>query len=256
MTPRRDGVLAGLGVLPAGLRLLREHRELWIWCALPALLTVALFGAAIAVFALVLLEPLSGWLASALDVGAPGAWYAWLWVGPLRVLAWGVRWLLLLVGAVAVYALFTVVGSVLASPFLDALSSRVERIRTGEVGASPESFARAALRAVAFELRRAALFTALQLAILLLAVITGLAPVAAVVGVAVAAAFLALDYTAYPFDRRGVPFALRRRWFGRHRAALLAFGGGALLTFFVPGLNFLCLPWLVTSGTLLALELP
>ena len=35
---------------------------------------------------------------------------------------------------------------------------------------------------------------------------------------------------------------------------MLGFGGSAFATFLVPGLNFLCLPWLVTSGTLLALE--
>jgi len=32
-------------------------------------------------------------------------------------------------------------------------------------------------------------------------------------------------------------------------------GGFGLALFFVPGLSFLCLPWLVTSGTLLVLEL-
>jgi CysZ protein len=256
MTAPRGGLLRGLGALPAGLRILRAHPELWIWCALPALLTAVLFAGAVAVFVGYLLDPLSGWLAGWLDVGPPSAWYAWLWIGPLRVLAWALRWLLLLAAGVAVYGLFTVVGSVLASPFLEVLSSRVERIRTGEVRAHAEPFARAALRAIAFEARRAGLFVALQLGVLLLAVIPGVAPVAAALGVLVSAAFLALDYTGYTFDRRGVSFRERRRWFLRHRGALLAFGGGAMLTFFVPGLNFLCLPWLVTSGTLLALDLP
>jgi CysZ protein len=255
MTAGRDGVLGGLGALAAGLSFLRERRELWIWCALPALLTVALFAGALAVYAGYLHEPLSAWLAGRLDVGPPSAWYAWLWVGPLRLLAWAVRWLLLLAAAVAVYALFTVVGGVIAAPFLEALSARVERIRSGQIAVHSEPFARAALRAVAFEARRTGLFTALQLALLALALVPGLAPVVAVAGAVVAAGFLALDYTAHPFDRRGVPFAERRRWLLRHRGALFSFGFGALATFFVPGLNFLCLPWLVTSGTLLALEL-
>jgi CysZ protein len=256
MTAQRGGPLTGLRALPAGLRLLYEHRELWIWCAAPTLLTVVLFGAAIAAFVSLLLEPSSAWLASYFAVRSPDAWYEWIWVGPLRALAWAVRWLLLLALAVLVYALFTLVGGVLASPFLDALSSRVERIRTGEVRASNDSFARAALRAVVLGARRAALLVVLQLAILLLALVPGLAPVAAAAGMLVAAAFLALDYTAYPFDRRGVPFSERRRWFGRHRGALLAFGAGAFLTLFVPGLNFLCLPWLVVAGTILATDLP
>ncbi len=33
-----------------------------------------------------------------------------------------------------------------------------------------------------------------------------------------------------------------------------SFGGLALLSFAIPGLNFVCLPWLVTAGTLLALD--
>jgi CysZ protein len=256
VTSPRGGIWTGLRALPAGLSLLVARRELWIWCAAPLLLTVALFGAAIAVFVGVLLEPTSAWLSTFLAVEPPQAWYGWLWVGPLRALAWALRGLLLVALAVLVYVLFTSVGSVLAAPFLDALSSRVERIRTGEVRVASDSVLRSALRAVALGARRTALLVALQLALLLVALVPGLAPLALVAGMVVASAFLALDYTAYPFDRRSASFAERRLWFGRHRGALLAFGGGAFLTLFVPGLNFLCLPWLVTSGTLLALELP
>jgi uncharacterized protein involved in cysteine biosynthesis len=36
---------------------------------------------------------------------------------------------------------------------------------------------------------------------------------------------------------------------------MLGFGGVGLLTLLVPGLNFACLPWLVTAGTLLATDL-
>ena len=66
--------------------------------------------------------------------------------------------------------------------------------------------------------------------------------------------FLPLDYTGYLLDRRDVPFCTRRGWVWRHRRAMLGFGAAALGTFLVPGLNFLCLPWLVTAGTLLALD--
>ena len=66
--------------------------------------------------------------------------------------------------------------------------------------------------------------------------------------------FLPLDYTGYLLDRREIPFRTRRGWVWRHRRAMLGFGAAALGTFLVPGLNFLCLPWLVTAGTLLALD--
>jgi CysZ protein len=72
---------------------------------------------------------------------------------------------------------------------------------------------------------------------------------------AVSAAFLALDYTSFALDRRGVTFREKRRWLWQHRSAMLGFGGVGLLTLLVPGLNFACLPWLVTAGTLLAVDL-
>ena len=70
-----------------------------------------------------------------------------------------------------------------------------------------------------------------------------------------AALFLALDFTAPTLGRREVRWPQRRAWLWRHRLPMLGFGFAGMATLLVPGLNFLCLPWLVTSGTLLALEL-
>ncbi len=67
--------------------------------------------------------------------------------------------------------------------------------------------------------------------------------------------FAPLHYTGYLLDRRGIPFRERRRWLWQHRRAALGFGAAALSSFLIPGLNFVCLPWLVCAGTLLALEL-
>jgi CysZ protein len=201
-----------------------------------------------------LAAPVQGWLA----VEHPGAWYGWLWVGPLRLLAWLVQWILLLVFAVAVYLLFTVVGGVIASPFLDVLSERVEAVLAGEPPRESAGWwepIRASARAVLEEGKRTLFFLAVQLAILLFGLIPGMQPLAVVAGVLFAALFLPLDYTGYTFDRRGIPFRVRRAWVVRHRAASLGFGFAALGTFLVPGLNFLCLPWLVTAGTCLAVEI-
>ena len=68
--------------------------------------------------------------------------------------------------------------------------------------------------------------------------------------------FLPLGYAAYTLDRRAVPFAARRRWVTEHVALMLGYGGTAFVAFLVPGLNFLLLPVLVSSGTLLALRYP
>jgi CysZ protein len=111
------------------------------------------------------------------------------------------------------------------------------------------------VRSVVLEFQRTCFFLGVQLAIVLFALVPGVQPIAAVASLMLTALFLPLDYTAYALDRRRVPFRARRRWIGAHLAEMLGFGGFGLALFFVPGLSFLCLPWLVTSGTLLVLEL-
>lgn len=258
MEPAGVGPLRGAHALLAGFALLRSRRELWVWCALPVLVNVAMFGAAAALFLGYALDPLAATLRAWLAPAAPEAWYGWLWVGPLTALAWGVRWLVLLLLAAALYLGFTLLGGVIASPFLDALSRRVEAIRAGRLEEVGPPGLRGALigagRALLQEAKRALFFAAVELAILAVGLVLGLGPLAAVAAIGFAALFLPLDYTGYALDRRAATFATRRRWIWRHRGAMGSFGVLALLTFALPGLNFLCLPWLVTAGTLLALD--
>ena len=251
---RGGGLLDGVRAVPAGLRFLRAHRELWPVCAVPLLLNLCVFGLAIWAFA-ANLDPLSASLASMLDAGTPESWYEWLWVGPLRLLAWLLRWILIALFAFAVYFLFTVVGAVLASPFLDALSARVERIHSGHLPDAGRSVLSGALRAFRAEGARALFFLAIQASWIALGFVPGLQPVAAAGLFVSSALFLPLDYTGYLLDRRGVPFSQRRAWLMRHRGCMFGFGATAFGTYLVPGLNFLCLPLLVTAGTLLALGL-
>lgn len=252
---RRGGLLAGPAALSAAFRMLLTRSELWRWCLLPMLLNLVLFAAALAAFFGWVLDPLTVQLQAHLDVGAPSAWYEWLWIGPLRLVAWALRFVLIALAAVAVYMTFAVVGGVIAAPFLEALSVRVERIRTGSAVEPSESIWQAAGRALREAAKRAAFLAALYLGVFLVGLVPGLQPVAAVAFAAISAAFLALDYTSFALDRRGIPFREKRRWLWHHRSAMLGFGGVGLLTLLVPGLNFACLPWLVTAGTLLATDL-
>jgi len=255
LPPLRSGLRAGPAALRAAFQMLLTRRELWRWCALPMLLNLLLFGAAFAAFFGYALDPLTAGLRSHLAVAAPDAWYAWLWVGPLRLLAWALRWILIALAAIAVYLTFAIVGGVIASPFLEALSLRVERIRTGRAIELDEPLLRSALRSVKESAKRTAFVLALQLGVVVIGLVPGLQPVALVAGAVIAAGFLAIDYTSFALDRRGVTFREKRAWLWKHHSALLGFGGAGLLTLLVPGLNFACLPWLVTAGTLLATDL-
>ena len=253
---RSLGFLAGAKTLGRALTLLRSHSELWRWCWLPLALNVLAFGLAAWIF-LANLEALSGFLREMIAVADPARWYEWLWVGPLRLLGWLVKWIMLLVFALAVYVLFTLVGGVLASPFLDVLSERLEWIVTGRVETGPgglQAVLRSAGRALREETKRMGFLLAVQLLFLALAFLPGLQPLVVLANLIFAALFVSLDYTGYVLDRRGIRFQQRRRWIWRNRGAMFGFGATALGTFLIPGLNFLCLPWLVSAGTLLALE--
>ena len=253
----RPGFLSGPRALRDALGLLFTRRELWPLCAAPVALNLLAFGLAAALFFANLdaaTTALGGWLA----LPDPEAWYEWIWVGPARALAWLARWILLLVFAAIVYALFTLIGGVLAAPFLDLIAERVERIRTGGAlsasRAGLRGFLRSAGRALVAQSKRTAFFVSVELGLILLGLLPGLQPLVAIAIPLFAALFMPLDYTGYLLDRREIPFRRRRGWVWQHRRAMLGFGGGALASFAIPGLNFLCLPWLVTAGTLLALE--
>lgn len=248
-----EGPLVGPRCLRDGLRLLRTRRELWLWAALPILLNVVAFAVAAVVF-FAQLDALTSWAQAWLAVGDPGAWYGWIWVAPLRAAAWLARGALIMLFALVTYFSFTLVGGVIASPFLDVLSQRVEQLRGADAAPSQGSLLASALRSAVEEGKRALFFVSAQLVILSLGLVPGLQVVVPAAAVAFAAWFLPLDFTGYALDRRGVRFRERRSWLWGNRTAMLGFGITALPTFLVPGLNFLCLPWLVTAGTLLALE--
>ncbi len=249
----------GLRCLREGLTLLRRRRELWPLALAPIVTSLLAFGIAATIF-VANLDALTVTLQRFFEVTPPDAWYGWIWVGPLRLLAWIARWLLLGTFLVFVYVSFTLVGGILASPFLDALSRRVEYMKTGGVvdvtGPGVGGTVGAALQVGWEEAKRTAFFFAVQGTLLIFGLVPGLQLVTVPLAIAFAVFFLPLDYTGYTLDRRTVPFRERRRWIRENWPAVGGFGVAGLVTFALPGLNFLALPWLVAAGTLLVLERP
>ena len=249
--------MTALRVLRRAWTMLRRERSLWPWVGVPFALNLVAFGLAAAAF-VANLDALAGPFERTLAVSVPKHWYGYLWAGPLWLLAALVRLVLLVAFGLAIYFAFTAIGGVIAAPFLDVLSERVERLARGAVPPQAPGIAavlRRAGRSVIEEGKRVGFLLALQAALLLVGLVPGLQPFAAAGSLAVAALFLPLVYTGFALDRRGVPFAARRRWVAGHPLDSLAFGGIALALFLVPGLSFFCLPWLVTAGTLFVLEL-
>jgi uncharacterized protein involved in cysteine biosynthesis len=214
---------------------------------------------------------------------AATAW-AWLWVGPANALFWLVGWIGVVVALAGAFVLAFLVASIAASPFLDALSSRVERIVTGAGCETGDRAARSAdarppgiagegvasgapwsawntandtLRIVLDEARRTVFFLGMQGLIVLAGILLpGGALLAPPLLAVFTMLFLPLDFASFALDRRRVPFAERRRWVRVRMPLMLGFGATGFSLSLVPGLNFLAMPVFVVAGTLLVLRAP
>ncbi len=261
---RRNGPLrasaAGFSLLFEALGLLRRHRGLRRLAAVPLALSLLLTTAALALLVAFSGE-VYGFLTGWMPVLQAEAWVAWIWIGPARVLLavlGGLLFLLSVAGSVVAAGL---VASVLAAPFLDALSQRVERIAAGRLpDEAPFGFGALLAelrRTVICELQRVVYFAALWGSILAAGLLVpGGQLVAPPVLVALTVLFLPLDYAGHLLDRHGLSFRARRAWLRANLAAVTGFGVAAFGICLVPGLNFLLLPVLVTAGTLLAARHP
>ncbi len=257
--PTSDTLVSGLRLPFEALGLLRRERRLWPLAALPVLLSLLAFGAAIAGIATWSGE-LYGWATAWMPVLEVERWYQWLWIGPARAGLAVVGAVLFLFIAGAALVLAYLLASLLASPVHDALAARVEQITTGGVvdpsGGGLRGVLSEGVRALREELRRTLFFLTLTVPLFLVgAVVPGASLVTGPLLLGITVFFLPLDYASYTLDRRRVPFAQKRRWMLAHRPVMAGFGGAGFLTFAVPGLNFLAMPVLVVAGTLLVLRL-
>jgi CysZ protein len=251
---------AGFSLLFEAQALVRRRRDLRRLAAVPLLLSVLLVTAALALLAAFSGEIyglLTGWM----PVLEADTWFSWIWIGPARVLLailGGLLFLLAVAGSVVGAGL---VASVVAAPFLDALSQRVELIEVGQLPA-PTPLGSGALlaelrRSVLCELQRVVSFALLWGSILAVGlVVPGGQLVAPPMLAVLTILFLPLDYAGHLLDRHGLPFRARRAWLRANLATTAGFGVAAFLTCLVPGLNFLLLPALVAAGTLLAVRHP
>ncbi|UCE86624.1 MAG: EI24 domain-containing protein [Deltaproteobacteria bacterium] len=240
-----------------GLRLLLREASLRRLAWAPILIAFACFALALGLViahAGSLYAFAAGWLPTV----EAGAWYTWAWVGPARFLLAVVGVALFLALVAVGFVLAFTLASVVASPFLDVLSRRVETLVQGAPPADEAAgLWREAGRAVLEELRRMSFFVAVSAAIAVagLALPGGqaLAPFALAL---FSILFLPLEYAGYALDRRRVSFRDKRRFVVSHAPEMLGFGGLAFGICLVPGLNVLALPVFVVAGTLLVLRWP
>ncbi len=250
-----------------GFRLLFEawgflfaQRSLWGLAAVPLAFSLVAVAGAVA-----LVVAQAGWLHDFVTQWLPfleaGAWYTWIWIGPAKLLLALAGYLLFAVAAGIVVVAASLLANVVAAPFLDVLSQRVERIEAGEAWESGESglagLWNEGRRSVFNEARRLAFFVSVWVIVSALGLLVpGGQILAPPVLVFFTLLLLPLEYSGYSLDRLQVPFRERRAWVRENLPLMLGFGAAAFLICLVPGLNFLLLPSLVVAGTLLARRHP
>lgn len=184
------------------------------------------------------LGPVGGWLSTAAE-----------WT--LEALKWLVAIVLLLTLG---YFTFTTVGMLIASPFHDPLSGRVEASLPGGASSPGGGLAAAtgaALRGFLFALRTLAWQIVCMLAALpfLVLPVVGFIPLLVVV-----AWFSGLGFVDVPMARHDFRLRHRRAWVRSRRGAIFALGVAMELLFLVPFAGLLLLPLGVIGATVLFCE--
>ena len=159
---------------------------------------------------------------------------------------------------VLVFFCFTVVGNLIASPFNELLSERIESLLLPEVEAVPFSlkiFCRDMLRVWLVELKKMSLFVVAMLLLLLL----NLLPVVGnllygVLSILLTLFFLAWEYFAFVHERKSRDFRYQRQYLMQRKPLILGFASGVLLMLAIPFLQLICIPVAVAGATLLWCE--
>jgi len=181
------------------------------------------------------------------------------WIGGLLS---ALRWIIELIAAVLItllgLVLVLLLSSVVAAPFNDALSEAVEHIVTGEP-APPFSFSRMladVVRTIRLELGKALLYIVVVGPMFLASFFVPVVGQAvSLVGFALTAIYLGIDYVDWPAARRNWSVGDRIRFARRQLPAVGGFGTGVWVLLFIPLLNLFFMPAAVAGGTMLFVDL-
>jgi CysZ protein len=236
-------IMGGFFAVWNGMAYLAGHRNLWGLALMPFLLNVLLFVG----FFAAAMYGFDSWMEELVPAGE-----AWYWAA-LSYLAWTLAVVLMLAFQVI---LFAVVGRILASPFLDILTKRVEQQVLGQrIDFNEMPIWRSVWRTLVQEAGRLALYLGIILILLLLNLLPVLGSMAySVLTVLVSCFFLACEFMDYPMERRGLKLGGKLAMVWRLKIGWLGFGGSLFLVAMIPLVNLLFLPAAAVGGTLLFLE--
>ncbi len=247
---------SGFGSLVRGFTFLAARPRLWIWAILPTAINLILLGAMMGVF-IHYYSDLYGWLAAHLgvhEIAAPSAWWQHVLNWVLIVAGVFLKAVIVLLTLVILLIVSYALSFVVAGPFNDALSERVEVVVTGHEPPpfSFKKFLAELMRTIRVESIKAAILLAIPVALFVVSFIPVIGgPLYVLLTFLFGAWDLGFSYADLPLGRRAAPF--RERWsFARqHRWALIGLGVGFIIPFFA----LIFAAPMVAGGTLLYIKI-
>ena len=227
-------------------RFLLKRPGLLRYLAIPFLINLLVFSLSV-YFGFNLFQDLLATYAPGTDV-----WYGLL----IYYLAWVVA---LMLTAVLVFFSFTVIGNLIASPFNELLSERVEQLLIDGRGRDSGSghFWRDARQSFLVEIKKMAVFVAGMLLLFSLNLLPGIGSlIYAVLAPLFTLFFLVVEYLAFVLMRKQMSFAEQRRYIFRHPLLMAGFGCGVFCVLAIPFLQFFCIPFAVVGATRLWCDFP
>jgi len=159
----------------------------------------------------------------------------------------------IIVTLVLVFFTFTVVGSLLASPFNDILSERTENILPGQTSDEPfvfKTFLEDSGRVLIVESKKISLFLAGMLLLLFLNILPVIGSLLySVLSVTWTVFFLVIEFTGYVFSRKRLAFKAQRHIICQDFSLMAGFGLGVFCILAIPFFQFLCIPLGVVGAT-------
>lgn len=239
----------------AGISFLAVRPRLWWLALIPACIGVIMLIVMFVGF-FHYYSDLHAWIISHvghLHLDNPDVW----WMHILNVLLWVVDFivqlLVVLISVILILITFYVLTLIVAAPFNDMLSERVEEEVTG-IKAPPFSLKRMVKETghtMWIELLKGLVFISVPVVSLVLLIIPA---IGGICYLAVTIVFgmwdLGFTYVDYPMGRRHMSFAQRMRFAWRNKTALVGFG----FIFIIPFLNFFFIAPMAAGGTLLFLK--
>ncbi len=243
MNTFKEQVEQGIKAPLAGIRFIKNYPTLLSYFAVPVLINTLVYSAGAYLF-FSSLGPLLHKI-----FGDPQVWY-------LKALFIAAGIVFGAVFALILIITFTAVGLVIAGPFLEVISQKVDEIRLGRDPSPESSMVADIVKSLLGQIKKIIFFFLIQGLCLLVYLIPVFGQIGgAAVQLVVSFFFLAWEFWDFPMDRRKMTFAEKKKFLSDYKYTAVAFGAVCFVYILVPLLNFVMMPMSVAGATILISDL-